>query len=89
MKKLLFILSLTILTACGGSDSVDEDYCENDTCRKVLNVERRPAGANSAFQYYYWWELENVCTGDTYWYRTPSTNTPIVGVTICDNEAIL
>ncbi|MDB4496233.1 hypothetical protein N9254_02070 [Flavobacteriaceae bacterium] len=24
MKKLLFILSLTILTACGGSDSVDE-----------------------------------------------------------------
>ena len=29
MKKLLFILSLTILTACGGSDSVDEPLIVN------------------------------------------------------------
>ena len=96
MKKLLFILSLTILTACGGSDSEPtiEDPCNGQgNCWEMMSreiFETETCGlvnGEVVYCYSYIYLVKNVCTEQEKYATTNriySFNPPVIGDIYCD-----
>ena len=97
MKKLLFILSLTILTACGGSDSepIIEDPCNGqDNCWEMMSREIFETetcglvGGEPIYCYSYTYNVKNVCTGEEKFATTNrkyNFGAPVIGDIYCDD----
>jgi hypothetical protein len=93
MKKTLLLIGFITMFSCGeGNGNHDPDMiaaaCEDETCAKVIELEKRTQPTGSGQQFLWYWKMEEVCSGESFWSKSMSSTTPLIGAIICRDNWI-